>query len=56
MDISRHDSAIQIAEEGMRDQNMRNNPKFLSEAELEGLQNPEEFTVYFEIDAEGNVH
>ena len=40
----------------MRDQIMRNNPKFLSKAELEGLQNPQEYTFYFEIDVHGNVH
>ena len=40
----------------MRDQIMRNNPQFLSEAELEELQNPDEYTVYFEIDSDGNVH
>ena len=47
---------IQVAEEGMRDHIMSNNLKFLSEAELEGIQNPEEYTIYFEIDADGDVH
>ena len=46
---------IQVAEEEMWDQIMSNNPKFLSEAELEGLQNPEVFTIYFEIDADGDA-
>ena len=31
------------------------NPKFSSKAEHEGLQNPEEYTIYFEIDADGDV-
>ena len=29
---------------------------FLSEAEPEGLQNPEKYIIYFEIDADGDVH
>lgn len=47
---------IKIADEEMRSRIMNNNPKFLSETEMEELQNPEEYTVYFEVDDEGDVH
>ena len=47
---------IQVPDEYIRERIMSSNPKYLSETEINELQNPEENTVYFVIDNEGDVH
>ena len=47
---------IQVPDENMREKIMSSNPKYLSETEINELQNPEENTAYFVIDDEGDVH
>ena len=46
---------ITVQNDDIREKIMRNNPKYLTENEMEEMQKPDEFTVHFNINEDGEL-